>query len=113
MFDFDKPSNRDLTETIITLAGMSRFVIADLSDPHSIPHELMSFAEKLPNVPVKPIFCPVEAHPKPYLMLEHFKHYHWVLEIYEYDSLDHLLPALVDQVIAPAEAKVKELRSGT
>lgn len=113
VFDFDKPTNRDLTETIITLAGMSRFVIADLSDPHSIPHELMSFVEKLPSVPVKPIFCPVDAHPKPYPMLEHFKHYHWVLGIFQYNDLAHLLPALADQVIAPAEAKVKELRSGT
>jgi hypothetical protein len=34
------------------LAGMARFVITDLSDPNTIPHELMSFAEKLLSVPV-------------------------------------------------------------
>jgi hypothetical protein len=72
----------------------------------------MSFAEKLPNVPVKPIFCPVEAHPRPYPMLEHFKHYHWVLPVYDYNDEQQLLASLTENVIEPAEAKVKELRSG-
>ncbi|HET7440464.1 MAG TPA: pentapeptide repeat-containing protein, partial [Terriglobales bacterium] len=40
MFDFEKPANRDLTETISLLANMSRFIIADLTDPSSLPHEL-------------------------------------------------------------------------
>jgi hypothetical protein len=31
IFDFQKPDHRDFTETIMTLAGLSRFVIADLS----------------------------------------------------------------------------------
>jgi len=42
LFEFEKSDNRDLTETIKILAGLARFVIADLSDPNSIPHELMS-----------------------------------------------------------------------
>src|SRR5205085_2340915 len=37
IFDFDKPSSRDLTETITTLAHLSRFIIADISEPRSIP----------------------------------------------------------------------------
>jgi hypothetical protein len=37
MFDFDRPEQRDFTETIMTLAGLSRFVIADITNPKSSP----------------------------------------------------------------------------
>ncbi|MBK9928825.1 MAG: pentapeptide repeat-containing protein [Saprospiraceae bacterium] len=36
MFDFEKISSRDFTETIKILAGMSRFVIADISNPKAV-----------------------------------------------------------------------------
>jgi hypothetical protein len=110
LFDFEKPDNRDLTETVMTLAGLSRFVIADLSDPHSIPHELMSFAEKLLSVPVQPIFCPVPEHPKEYPMIEHLRRYSHVLPVYQYQTPDQLIALLSEKVIEPAEAKVNEMR---
>jgi hypothetical protein len=37
LFDFDKPASQDLTATVSTLAHLARFIIADLSDPSSIP----------------------------------------------------------------------------
>jgi hypothetical protein len=37
------------------------------------------------------------------------REYHWVLAVYEYRGLDHLLASLGDKVIVPAEAKVREL----
>jgi hypothetical protein len=40
VFNFDKPETKDFTETVRLLAGLSRFVIADVSNPKSAPLEL-------------------------------------------------------------------------
>lgn len=109
LFDFDKPTNRDLTETVMTLFSLARFVIADLSDPHSIPHELMSLAEKMPSVPIQPLFHPTPEHLHPYPMFEHLLRYPHVLSIYHYDNQETLMAALTEKVIDPAEAKAKEM----
>lgn len=41
LFDFDKPEAKDTHETITTLARLARFVVADITDPKSIPQELV------------------------------------------------------------------------
>jgi len=40
VFDFDRPTDRDFSETVMTLAGISRFIIADITKPKSVPLEL-------------------------------------------------------------------------
>ena len=52
LFDFEISGSQDLTETVSTLADLSRFIIADPRDPNSIPDELHSV---IPNrkVPVR------------------------------------------------------------
>ena len=40
VFNFDKPETKDFTETVRLLAGLSKFVIADLTSPKSAPYEL-------------------------------------------------------------------------
>ncbi len=108
VFDFDPSASRDLTETVSTLAYMSRFIIADISEPKSIPQELQVIVPNLPSVAVQPIIVRGE---REYGMFEHFKRYPWVLPVYEYADTPQLLASLTEQVISPAEAKVKELRS--
>jgi uncharacterized protein YjbI with pentapeptide repeats len=106
VFDFEKPASRDLTETISTLAHMARFIIADLTEAKSIPQELQRIVPDLPSVPVQPV---LQASAEEYSMFEHFKRYPWVLETYRYQSLDEVITALPEKVIAPAELKAKEL----
>ena len=55
VFDFDKPSSRNLTETVSTLAHLSKFIVADLTNSISIPHELASIIPTLRSVPIVPI----------------------------------------------------------
>jgi uncharacterized protein YjbI with pentapeptide repeats len=106
VFDFEKPASRDLTETISTLAHMARFIIADLTEAKSIPQELERIIPNLPSVPVQPI---LQASAEEYSMFEHFKRYPWVLETYQYKSLEEFIAALTEKVITPAELKANEL----
>ena len=54
VFDFDRPTDRDFTETIVTLAGMSLFVIADITNAKSSPLELQTTVSNymIPFVPI-------------------------------------------------------------
>jgi hypothetical protein len=105
LFDFNVPATRDITETISLLARMARFIIADLTDPSSIPKELEAIVPEL-AVPVQPL---LEGVSRPYAMFQDYWKYDWVLPVYRYDGLEALLATLAEKVIAPAERKVKTL----
>jgi uncharacterized protein YjbI with pentapeptide repeats len=107
LFDFEKPASKDLTGTVSTLANMARFIIADLTDPSCIPHELAILVPAT-VVPVQPIL--LEGQREYAMFPDLIRRYHWVLEPYQYNSLDSLLGHLNQRVIAPAEAKAAELK---
>jgi hypothetical protein len=106
LFDFEKPASRDLTGTVSTLAHLARFIIVDLTDPSSAPHEVVAV---IPHtiVPVQPLILDGE---KEYSMFRDLRQrYHWVLPTYSYTDQAHLLATLQEHVIAPAEQKAQEL----
>jgi hypothetical protein len=106
LFDFEKPASKDLTGTISTLANMARFIIADLTDPSSVPHEL---ATVVPGtvVPVQTII--LEGQREYAMFPDLMRRHHWVLEPYQYKSRDLLIAQLGERVIGPAEAKARDL----
>jgi hypothetical protein len=83
LFDFAKSGNRDLTETIATLAHLSRFIIADLTAAKSVPQELERIVPSLPSVPVQPVIAGTEV---PYAMFADFGGYFSVLPPYRYTN---------------------------
>jgi uncharacterized protein YjbI with pentapeptide repeats len=104
IFDFDRPTDRNFTETIKTLAGLSRFVIFDLSGP-SVPHELNAIVPhyKIPFVPI------LEVGNQPYSTYKDISEYPWVISpIVEYEDIDSLLEVLEDKIITPAEERHAE-----
>jgi hypothetical protein len=107
MFDFEKPTQRDFTETIKTLAGMSRFIIADITNPKSAPLELQA---TIPDymIPFVPIIDETE---EPFSMFRDLKQKYgdWVLDVLEYDSVESLIDVLDEAVIKPALEKAYEL----
>jgi uncharacterized protein YjbI with pentapeptide repeats len=100
IFDFEKPSTKDFTDTVRILAGMSLFVIADITNPKCSPLELQA---TVPNimVPFVPIYQRGE---EPFAMLNDLykKYKKWILEPLEYDSLENLIRALDEEIIEPA-----------
>lgn len=108
LFDFEKPATRDLTETISILAKLSRFVIVDLTDPNSVPHELATIVPVSRSLPFASIMLKGQ---KPYSLFRDFSSYYWVLPTFEYEDEGHLISTLSTGVVEPAERKVQEIRS--
>jgi hypothetical protein len=98
IFDFDRPEQRDLTETIILLAGMSAFVIAEISDPRSVALELQAIASNY-GVPIFPI---MKRDAKVFGMFPGLRKFTWVSSPLRYDSVHELIKQLPEKVIAPA-----------
>jgi Pentapeptide repeats (8 copies) len=110
LFDFDKPASQDLTATVSTLAHLARFIIADLTDPSSIPYELATVVPTTP-VPIQPILLSGSSE---FAMFQDLRRrHHWVLTTHRYDSQKQLIADLGEKVIRPAELKVLDLQGST
>jgi uncharacterized protein YjbI with pentapeptide repeats len=107
VFNFDKPEIKDITETVRLLAGLSKFVIADVTNPKSSPLELQATVPEI-MVPFQPIIAQGE---KPFAMLQDLwiKHRDWVFEPIEYSSVDRLVETIDAEIIRPAEERFDAL----
>jgi len=107
VFDFERPERSDFTETIRTLTGLSRFVIADITSPQSTPLELQATVPEF-MVPFVPI---IELGQEPFSMFQDLlvKHSAWVLTPIAYASPEELLRGLDTDIIEPALARSEEL----
>jgi hypothetical protein len=107
LFDFKPSASLDVTETITVLAGLARFVIADITDATEVRVELHKIVKDFTSLAVQPIL--LKGQPE-FVSFSHLKKFPWLLPSFEYDSQKHLLANLGTSVISRAEGKVLELR---
>jgi hypothetical protein len=104
MFDNDKPKSRNFIETITTLAHISRFIIADITDPKSVPQELQAIVPNLPSVKVQPILL---SSSEKYSLFEHIENYSQVFDVFHYNQLADIV-TLLDKIIPDITQKKTE-----
>ena len=108
MFDFPPVTNQATLEPIKTLAGMARFVIADLTDARSVLMELVAIVPALPSVAIRLLIKKSEHE---YGMLDSIRSYRSVVRnTYEYEEVEEVIASIQENIIVPAEEKVRELR---
>lgn len=101
ILNLDRPDDRTHWETVQTLAGLSRFIIADVSGP-SVPPELYATVLhfKIPFVPI------VESGREPIAMAVDLFEYPWVVGLpLTFTSTEELVSLIPSKIIAPAEEK--------
>src|SRR5260370_23763949 len=107
VFDFERPTAHDFTETIMTLAGLSCFIIADITNPKSSPLELQA---TVPNymTPFVPI---IQEGEQPFAMFTDLQNRYrdWVLDTLLYDTPSNLVNVLERAIVQPALARQAEL----
>jgi len=108
LFDFPPEDDRSTIETITTLARMTRFVIADLTDARSVLQELQAIVPDLPSVAVRLM---IKRSEHEYGMLDHIRRFRSVVgNTYKYKTEEEVIASITTKIIEPAEAKVRQLR---
>lgn len=108
VFDFDRPAARDYAETVVVLAGLSRFVVADFTSAREVRSEVQETRRLYPRVPVIPIAR--TGAPLPITMANVFGDEE-LSRLMRYDDVDDLVARLQDEIIAPAEAQAERIAS--
>ena len=104
LFDFDRSPERNFTETIVTLAGMSLFVIADITNPRSSPLELQATVPVF-NIPFVPI---IQAGEDPFSMFSDLQNSFGgtnegrLIDLFSYTSETELINVFKKAIIEPA-----------
>jgi hypothetical protein len=104
IFDFDPIPNLDLTETIRILAGLSNFIIADITQPRSVPQEAQAI---IPDFR-KPFIFVIQEGEDAWSMAADFLGRHGVIGPIAYRDKAHLV-ANLEKLLARAKEKNKEL----
>jgi hypothetical protein len=105
LFTFRKPKNRDLMESILGFAALSRFIIADLSEPRSVQAELEAIVQHFQSVPVVPL---INQSGREYAMFSSVRRRPNVVQpTVRYRNIDDLKDKLDSTIVPEAEAKLQ------
>jgi hypothetical protein len=111
IFDFPGPEEREISDTVRFIAGMSQFIVVDMTKASSVPLELQSTIPDL-MVPVLPI---IESGHDVFAMFSDLqRRYFWVQPMARYKDAAQLVHYVDEAIIARAEraaAQIKERRT--
>ncbi|MBV2126183.1 MAG: pentapeptide repeat-containing protein [Candidatus Thiodiazotropha sp. (ex Ctena orbiculata)] len=96
IFNFDGPEEKNVTETVRVLGGLAGWVVADLSDPKSVPQEIGALVPSYPNVPLIPI---IQGDQDPYAMFPDWQDEHNVLETIRYKDAEDLTGRVENEML--------------
>ncbi len=105
-FDFERPSDRDYAETVVILAGLSRFVIADFTNAKEVRAEVAQARAQYKGVPIIPIAK--AGAPLPVTMVNAFSEEELGLMV-RYTTIGDLLEKLPTAILEPAEERVNQI----
>jgi hypothetical protein len=103
LFTFEKPESTSLTEAIIGFAALSRFIIADLSEPRSVQAELQAIVPNFQSIPVVPLISRTGKEYALFASLQAYKNV--VSPTVRYRDLDDLLEKIDLQIVPLAEKR--------
>ena len=104
--DFSNATLRQDNRILSSLAGLARFVIAEITEPRGVLQALVSIVESSPPVPIQIVH---EQGAKPGRLNEGLKRYDWVFAPRSYKDGGELVKLLRQDLIGVSEAKAKEL----
>ena len=108
LFDFGKPSTRSITTTMTALAHMAKFIIADITDPKSVPQELTEVTHALPKIPIQPI---LQADAEEWSMFPDLKDRGVVLRTLRYANVQDVRNKLIDAALASVDHVLRATES--
>jgi hypothetical protein len=107
IFDFPGPTDREVSDTVRFIAGMSQFVVVDLTKASSVPLELQATIPDL-MVPVVPI---IETGNAIFAMFSDLqRRYSWILTPVSYKNADQLVRYVDEAIIMRAERAAEEIK---
>jgi uncharacterized protein YjbI with pentapeptide repeats len=106
VFDWPRHDKKNLTETVMLLSSMAKFVIVNLTDPRSVPHELRGIIPDSPSLPVLPVIIGGQ---KPFSMFGDYQDYPWVLPALQAASIDDAVRRVESEGLDLLERKHAEV----
>lgn len=107
IFDFDKPVDKSIADTVTTLAKLARFVIADVTDPSWVTVEVQLIVRESRSIPFRLIKH--ESAPVPSPINDLRPEAPQLIKPFNYRSLDHAV-ASVKSIVEPAEEMAETIR---
>lgn len=114
----DKNDSLNFVETILLVAGLSKFIIVDITSPKSVPAELQAILSNL-MIPVIPLMKRTQSKngdvlDKPYALFNVTNNFTWVKEVITYDNIEQVVDdeaIFKKAVIKPAEEIAKRIQT--